>query len=87
MYKSRPKALKPGIPSPRILSRAEPWSRLGRAQGSAQHLVISEARAEPKSPGFAAVIQSLHSGIVVQYLYKLPSPLLPDLSEAPAAQQ
>jgi hypothetical protein len=40
-------------------------------------LTISEARAEPKSPGFAAVMsQSLRSGIVVQYLYYLHSSLI-----------
>jgi hypothetical protein len=35
MYKARPKALKPGLPSPKSLTRAEPGRRLGRAQGSA----------------------------------------------------
>ena len=35
MCKARPKALKPGLPSPRSLSRAEPWNGLGRAQGVA----------------------------------------------------
>jgi len=35
MCKAQPKALKPGLLSPRSLSRAKPWSGLGRAQGSA----------------------------------------------------
>jgi hypothetical protein len=48
MCKAQPKALKPRLLSSRSLSRAESWSGLGRAQGSAW---VSRSLSQALEPG------------------------------------
>jgi hypothetical protein len=79
MCKARPKALKPGLPSPRSLARAEPWSGLGRAQGSA-HYFGSLSRAQ--KPGLCSSDSVATLSIVAHHLHPTPH-----LLEAPATQQ
>ena len=65
------KALKPRLPSPRSLTQAEPWSGLGRAQGSAHYFWSLSQAQKPRLCG-------CNSGTTLKH-HDAPSPPSPPL--------